>query len=82
MNLKFKKKWVILGAIFILLIVGNPTRQQLKDRFGETDNSEIRKKYNFLIFSIWEYRGGPYADRGVYLGALFNFFKIGGAEYL
>jgi len=76
MKLPFKKIWLIPIAIIIILIIGNPGKQQFKDYLGVKSDSEIRKKYNFLIFSIWTYEYNAHDHyTNVYLGIAFNFFQ-------
>ena len=73
-KLPIKKGWLIVIAIIAILIIGNPGKKQFKEYLGE-NKTEVRRKYNFLIFSIWvkEHAGGD----PVYFSILWNFFHTG-----
>ena len=76
MKLPIKKIWLVVMAIAIFLIIGNPGKYQLKEYLGyeKSENNSIRKKYNFLLFSIYTEGGG---FKRYYLGVCFNFFYLG-----
>ena len=52
MNSMKKALYVIL-TILIILIVTNPTVQDLKDYLGKTDNMNIKREKNYFIFSTY-----------------------------
>lgn len=60
-------KWIIIG-ILLILTIGNPSMKDFKEHEG---SSEVNRKYEFIIFSIYN----DYGD--TYIGVLFNFIKIG-----
>jgi hypothetical protein len=84
---KIKKIWVIVISIVLFLIITNPDVK----KFEEAGNAGIRK-YNFLLFSIFEenisgYHGqvvvnGRLVQENVatstkyYLGIVSNFIKL------
>jgi len=75
MKLPFKKAWFIPIIIVLFLLIGNPGKHQFKEFLGIKSDTAVKRKYNFLIFSIWVEKGGNCDD--VYFAAAFNFFKTG-----
>lgn len=76
-KLPIKKGWLIVIAIIAVLIVGNPGKKQFKEFLGADNKTEVRRKYNFLIFSIWVKEGGYYNNDPVYFSIAWNFFQTG-----
>jgi hypothetical protein len=79
MKLPIKKIWLIVMAITIFLIIGNPKKSRFKEYLGyessyKAANGELRRKYNFVLFSIYT-QGVGYMH--VYIGIGFNFFHTG-----
>jgi len=73
----FKKRfWItasyIIGIIILALIFTNPSIKRFKDFVGQSSYSELKRKKNFLIFSIYEDR-----NDNEYIGILLNFFERG-----
>ncbi len=75
MKYKFKKKWLIVLGIALVFIIGNPSIRKFKSYIYEPKSSDIRREYNFLLFSI--YTENKNYDKTYYLGILFNFFNLG-----
>jgi hypothetical protein len=48
-----KKALYVILTILIILIVTNPTVQDLKDYLGKTDNMNIKREKNYFIFSTY-----------------------------
>jgi hypothetical protein len=48
-----KKTLYVILTILIILIVTNPTVQDLKDYLGKTDNMNIKREKNYFIFSTY-----------------------------
>lgn len=57
-------KWIIIG-ILLILTISNPSLKDFKEHEGSSD---VTRKYDFVIFSI-------YYDGENYVGILFNFIK-------
>jgi len=53
------KKKILIGIsiLLLVLILTNPTLQDFKENIGfkESKDNSVSKKYNFLLFSIYEY---------------------------
>jgi len=77
--------WII-GVLFLILIVTNPSPNDFRSflhfppNFPEVNIGESGRDYNFFIFSIYSGESGVYPDRNRYLGIFGNFFKIGSAK--
>jgi hypothetical protein len=71
--MQFKpKKWTIIsGIIFIILLFTNPSIQRFRDFLGERTYEGLRRKMNFMVFSIYEDDGS-----NKYIGVLYNFIPI------
>lgn len=72
MQLPIKKKWLVTFAIILIFILLNPTIRDFQDYKGlsKTKTVGIRKKFNFLVCTIYEYHDT------YYLGILKNFSVI------
>lgn len=70
--------YVALGVISILVLT-NPTVDDAAEHYG-VFSVAVKKKYNFLLFSVYEC---PDIDRGVRVesvGILKNFIEFGEAD--
>lgn len=74
MKMLLKKIWIVAGIILVLFILLNPGINRFKEYSGLVgkDSRYIKRKYNFVIFSIYE---DSYSDKK-YLGILMNFINI------
>jgi hypothetical protein len=71
MQFQPKKKWIITACIIFLFVITNPTIQSFKAFLGDSDYDGLRRKMNFMIFSIYEdFRHDSY------IGILGNFIPL------
>ena len=76
---KIKKIWIIVISIALFLIITNPNVKRFKE-YGK----EGTRKYNFLLFSIFENTVYPegiltlghHYPTEYHLGIALNFFKL------
>src|ERR1019366_4297615 len=69
----YKRNWIIILVVLVMTII-NPSYSDFKEYTGLTgkDSEHLHKKYNFLIFSIYEND----KDKKKYLAFLMNFIEI------
>lgn len=72
--MSFKKIWLLIGGVLLLLILLNPGINRFKEYIGLNSKSSknIKRNNNFLIFSIYE----ESQNNKKYIGILFNFIEI------
>jgi hypothetical protein len=70
------RKKIIIALILIIPIVLNPSLNQFKEFTGVNGagSNLLKRKANFLLFSIYEYEGEYSTER--YLGVCMNFIDI------
>lgn len=78
MSIKIKKMWIVIGIIFLVLALTNPSPTTFKDYLGFSQTkTTVERKYNWIIFSIYRVPNGYYEVGGKwYLGIFMNFFDI------
>src|ERR1035437_3404297 len=65
-----KKILIAIGLLIAILLVANPTPYDFQTFVGKTENSILRRKENWLVFSIYQ------INQKHYLGILKNFFSL------
>ena len=77
----FPMRSVLFILLLIILLIGNPGRTKFKEYLGYDDSgtskpykTAMRRTQNFLLFSIYTHEE---AGKDVYLGILWNFFRVG-----
>jgi hypothetical protein len=72
-KMKFK---IVIASILIFLIITNPSLKTFKDYV----NTDARRNYNFILFSIYQHieydRSGYGSYTYYYLGIAENFFNL------
>jgi|SRR6185312_4212714 len=68
------KKWTIFVALILIFIILNPSIDRFKEYTGLVGKNShyLKRKYNFLIYSIYE----DGLNEKKYMGFLLNFFDI------
>jgi hypothetical protein len=66
-----KKRWyyIVIGLIVAFIII-NPSQGAFKAYLGESSSEGLKRKYNFFVCSIYNYKGYEY------LAIAGNFFHI------
>lgn len=70
---KKKKKRFIIGIVLFFLLMTNPSINDFRIFVGEKHSSNVTKKANFFLFSI--YKGGA-VSYYYYLGFANNFIPL------
>lgn len=70
MKLPIKKGWIIFICIVLFFLIGNTSKKMFVDFTGVEENYYVKRDYNFLVFSVYEY------DNERYIGILFNFIRL------
>ena len=60
--------WLI--GFLLLLIFTNPSVKSFKEYLGRTNYFQLRRDYNFFVFSLYDYHGDQY------FAIIGNFFKV------
>jgi hypothetical protein len=70
---KIKKAWLIVIAVIIVLALTNPSMKQFDEFTGVTDKWELKRVYDWVIFSVYEddSQGEPVRYTAIFM----NFFK-------
>ena len=68
---KRNKILIVIGCIVLFFILTNPSMKSFKEYEGETSYKGLKRKYNFIMFSI--YKNGS----ETYIGVAKNFFYLG-----
>lgn len=64
-----RTKWIICGVL-LFIVITNPSIKMFKDYSGEGQYKYLRRKQNWVLFSVYQNRGA------VYIGVVLNFFEI------
>ena len=79
MSFKIKKGWAIIICIITIFIFLNPSYSDFRDFVGNHyQGYSIKKKYNFLAFSIYTANDGD--ENKEYFAILKNFIRISPKE--
>ena len=75
-----KKVMYVIGAIFLILIITNPSLKDFKDHSGRTTYEGLYREHNFFVCSMYGATGknddGSIYNAGEYFAMLGNFFEI------